>query len=79
MSPKDKKLIKILKDEIRTYISLPEKNSRKGIESLKNQASILEKLRADVSPVVQDNISEIISSLHSEYKSLKVEIDKKFM
>lgn len=77
VSPKDKKLIKILKDEIRTYISLPEKNSRKGIESLKNQASILEKLRADVSPVVQDNISEIISSLHSEYKSLKVEIDKK--
>ncbi|EHW38193.1 efa1/LifA-like domain protein [Escherichia coli DEC9B] len=39
----------------------------------------MEKLRADVSPVVQDNISEIISSLHSEYKSLKVEIDKKFM
>ncbi|ENB0951834.1 DUF3491 domain-containing protein [Escherichia coli] len=75
--PKDKKLIKILKDEIRTYISLPEKNSRKGIESLKNQASILEKLRTDVSPIAQDNISEIISSLHSEYKSLKVEIDKK--
>ncbi|HCP8297403.1 TPA: glycosyl transferase, partial [Escherichia coli] len=77
VSPKDKKLIKILKDEIKNYIFLPEKNSRKGIESLKNQASILEKLRAEASPAVQDNISEIITSLHNEYKSLKVEIDKK--
>ncbi|EFO1832763.1 TcdB toxin N-terminal helical domain-containing protein, partial [Escherichia coli] len=77
LPPKDKELIKILKDEIKSYAGLQEKNSRKGIESLKNQARILEKLRADASPAVQDNISEIITSLHNEYKSLKVEIDKK--
>ncbi len=77
LPPKDKELIKILKDEIKNYTGLPEKNSRKGIESLKNQVRILEKLRADASPAVQDNISEIITSLHNEYKSLKVEIDKK--
>lgn len=77
LPPKDKELIKILKDEIKSYTGLQEKNSRKGIESLKNQARILEKLRADASPAVQDNISEIITSLHNEYKSLKVEIDKK--
>ncbi|WP_244428834.1 hypothetical protein [Escherichia coli] len=32
MSPKDKKLIKILKDEIRTYISLPEKIAEKALK-----------------------------------------------
>ncbi|EFC1057858.1 hypothetical protein CU760_005396, partial [Escherichia coli] len=37
----------------------------------------MEKLRAEASPAVQDNISEIITSLHNEYQSLKVEIDKK--
>ncbi|EHW43355.1 TcdB toxin N-terminal helical domain-containing protein [Escherichia albertii] len=32
VSPKDKKLIKILKDEIRTYISLPEKIAEKALK-----------------------------------------------
>ncbi|MCW3253848.1 hypothetical protein N5T35_26680 [Escherichia coli] len=32
MSPKDKKLIKILKDEIKNYIFLPEKIAEKALK-----------------------------------------------
>ncbi|WP_411062500.1 TcdA/TcdB catalytic glycosyltransferase domain-containing protein [Vibrio parahaemolyticus] len=77
-------LLDSLKESIDEYQSLSDKNSREGIEKLKQQANVLSKIYKDFNAEngkenyrsEKNNIIEIISKIQTEYKSHKVEIDK---
>ncbi|HHG3169086.1 TPA: TcdA/TcdB catalytic glycosyltransferase domain-containing protein, partial [Vibrio parahaemolyticus] len=77
-------LLDSLKESIDEYQSLSDKNSREGIEKLKQQANVLSKIYKDFNAEngkenyrsEKNNIIELISEIQTEYKSHKVEIDK---
>lgn len=77
-------LLKPLKESINNYNSLSEKNSRKGIELLKEQANLLEKLHEKLNEKSngenysneRSNILNLIHEIQNEYMSHKVEIEK---
>lgn len=77
-------LLDSLKESLDEYQSLSDKNSREGIEKLKQQANVLSKIYKDFNAEngkenyrsEKNNIIEIISKIQTEYKSHKVEIDK---
>ncbi|THE57910.1 TcdA/TcdB catalytic glycosyltransferase domain-containing protein [Vibrio parahaemolyticus] len=77
-------LLDSLKESIDEYHSLSDKNSREGIEKLKQQANVLSKIYKDFNAEngkenyrsEKNNIIELISEIQTEYKSHKVEIDK---
>ncbi|WP_154124841.1 TcdA/TcdB catalytic glycosyltransferase domain-containing protein [Grimontia hollisae] len=78
------KLLDSLKNSIDEYKSLKDKNSREGIEKLKQQANILAKIYNDFDAKdgkenylsEKNNIIELISEIQTEYKSHRVEIEK---
>ncbi|MDZ5117897.1 DUF3491 domain-containing protein [Vibrio parahaemolyticus] len=77
-------LLDSLKKSIDEYKSLSDKNSREGIEKLKQQANVLSNIYKDFNAEngkenyrsEKNNIIELISEIQTEYKSHKVEIDK---
>ncbi|EUD11672.1 TcdA/TcdB catalytic glycosyltransferase domain-containing protein [Providencia alcalifaciens] len=77
-------LLEPLKKSINSYNSLSEKNSREGIELLKEQANLLSRLHEELNEKSngenysneRSNILKLISEVQNEYMSHKVEIEK---
>ncbi|HHR5887065.1 TPA: TcdA/TcdB catalytic glycosyltransferase domain-containing protein [Providencia alcalifaciens] len=77
-------LLEPLKKTINNYEILNDKNSRKGIELLKEQANLLTKLHEELNERInggdfsneRNNISNLINEVQNEYMSHKVEIEK---
>lgn len=77
-------LISLLKQSINGYLNLKDKNSREGIEMLKQQANTLSNIYYSLNKhgntrnneVEKNNIIKLIAEVQNEYKSHKVEIEK---
>lgn len=77
-------LISLLKQSINGYLKLKDKNSREGIEMLKQQANTLSNIYYSLNKhgntrnneVEKNNIIKLIAEVQNEYKSHKVEIEK---
>lgn len=77
-------LISLLKQSINGYLNLKDKNSREGIEMLKQQANTLYNIHYYLNKhgdtrnneIEKNNIIKLIAEVQDEYKSHKVEIEK---
>ncbi|HHR6308228.1 TPA: TcdA/TcdB catalytic glycosyltransferase domain-containing protein [Providencia alcalifaciens] len=77
-------LIGLLKQSIERYLNLNDKNSREGIEMLKQQANTLYNIHYYLNKhgdtrnneIEKNNIIKLIAEVQDEYKSHKVEIEK---
>ncbi|HHR5829468.1 TPA: TcdA/TcdB catalytic glycosyltransferase domain-containing protein [Providencia alcalifaciens] len=77
-------LIGLLKQSIERYLNLNDKNSREGIEMLKQQANTLYNIHYYLNKhgdtrnneIEKNNIIKLIAEVQGEYKSHKVEIEK---